>query len=166
MKGFTITELVVVISILTILLGLSVIAFNNYMVNYNVEKQIKTLYSDLMGARLHAMNENRQYVVSLSSKSYVIAVDNNYDETYDPGDIKIDKYSKGNLKYSFNWTAETNMFTFTIDGRGRISLLNGHISVDTPNSSESEYDCISISNTRIKMGKLVGSGTNRTCEVR
>lgn len=159
-SGFTITELLVVMSILTILLGLSVIAFNNYMVNYNVESQIKTLYSDLMGARLHAMNENRQYVVSfINPNSYVIAVDSDYDGTYNAGDIKIDKYSKGNLKYSFNWSPGGNN-GFTIDERGRISVLNGHIRVNTPNSSE--YDCISISNTRLKMGKF--SGTN--CEVR
>lgn len=154
-RGITLIELVVTLSIITILLSLATIAFNNYQVNYNVEGEIKTLYSDIQGARMHAMNENRPYVFKFTSnKSYVAAVDSNADGDYNAGDVKVDKYSKDSLKYqvSMNFPGGTNRIT--LNSRGMINL-NGSVRIDKENSAE--YDCIAISNTRIKMGKWDGA---------
>lgn len=159
-RGITLIELVVTLSIITILLSLAAIAFNNYQVNYNVEGEIKTLYSDIQGARMHAMNENRPYVFKFTSvRSYVAAVDSNADEDYNAGDIKVDKYSKDSLKYqvSMNFPGKR----ITLNSRGMIILNgsdridNGSVWIDKENSAE--YDCIAISNTRIKMGKWDGA---------
>ncbi len=157
--GLTLIELVVVITIIGILVSLSTIEFNNYQVNYNVESEIKTLYSDLMSARIKAMSENRQYVVkSLSPKSYVTAIDINTDGDYTPGiDTKVDRYSKDNLKYDLTWKLAGNTNRLTLDNRGLVDI-NGSVFVNKDNFAE--YDCIVISNTRLKMGKWDGTDCN------
>jgi prepilin-type N-terminal cleavage/methylation domain-containing protein len=157
-QGFSLVELIVVISIMTILLSLATIAFNSYQVNYNVESEIKTLYSDIMGARIRAMNENRPYIVKFTgTKSYVTAIDINGDGDYGAGDIKIDRYSKDNLKYELTWSLGGGTNRFALDSRGMVNI-NGSVRVNKDNSSE--YDCIAISNTRIKMGKWDGTRCN------
>jgi prepilin-type N-terminal cleavage/methylation domain-containing protein len=164
-QGFSLVELIVVISIMTILLSLATIAFNSYQVNYNVESEIKTLYADIMGARIRAMNENRPYIVKFTgTKSYVTAIDINGDGDYGEGDIKIDRYSKDNLKYELNWKIPTySNNKLKLDNRG---LVNGNCITDVKcyvrvnKDNSSEYDCIAISNTRIKMGKWDGTGCN------
>ncbi|MEO0228299.1 MAG: GspH/FimT family pseudopilin [candidate division WOR-3 bacterium] len=157
-SGITLVELVVVIGIMTILLSLATIAFNNYQVKYNIENEIKTLYSDIMGARMRAMNENRTYVVKFTSAtSYVTAIDNNGDGDFNAGDTKVDKYSKTALKYNLVWGFPGGTNRITLDNRGLVNV-NGNIRIDK--TSDSEYDCIAISNTRIKMGKWDGTNCN------
>lgn len=158
LSGITLVELMVVTGIIAILLSLATIAFNNYQVKYNIESEIKTLYSDIMGARMHAMNENRPYVVKfMSATSYVTAIDNNTDGDYTKGDTVMNKYSKNGLKYSLKWNFSVNTNRFTLDSRGLVNI-NGKVWVDRP--SGAEYDCITISNTRIKLGKYDGTTCN------
>ncbi len=153
-SGVTLIELIVVITILTILLSLSTIAFNNYIVNYNTENEVKTLYADITGARMRAMIENRPYMVKFTSAtSYVAAIDINGDEDYDAGDIRVDKYSKTHLKYNLVWAFPGNTDRLILDNRGLVNV-NGNIRVNSTN--DAEYDCIAISNTRIKLGKWNG----------
>lgn len=168
-SGITLVELVVVIAIMTILLSLATIAFNNYQVKYNIESEIKTLYSDIMGARMHAMNENKPYVVKFtSSKSYITAIDNDGNGDYNAGDIRVPKYSKSGLKYPLKWNFSGNSDRLTFDNRGLVNI-NGKVIVDDNNikndikvdrTNDAEYDCIVISNTRIKMGKYDGTKCN------
>jgi len=164
-SGITLIELVVVVGIMTILLSLATLAFNSYQVRYNVESEIKTLYADIMGARIRAMNENRPYIVKFTGiKSYVTAIDINGDGDYGAGDIKIDRYSKDNLKYELDWKIPTySNNKLKLDNRG---LVNGNCTTDfkcyvrVNKDNSSEYDCIAISNTRIKMGKWDGTDCN------
>lgn len=154
-SGITLIELMVVVGIIVILLSLATIAFHNYQVRYNVENEIKMLYSDIMGARIHALNENRPYVVEFTSPtSYVTAIDKDKNGDYNAGDTKVDKYSKDNLKYPLQWRFGGNTDRITLDSRGLVNR-NGSVRIDLTNSAE--YDCISISNTRIKMGKWDGT---------
>jgi type II secretory pathway pseudopilin PulG len=157
-SGITLIELVVVVGIMTILLSLATLAFNSYQVRYNVESEIKGLYADIMGARIRAMNENRPYIVKFTgAKSYVTVIDINGDGDYGAGDIKIDRYSKDNLKYELAWKLALGTNRFALDSRGMVNI-NGSVRVNKDNSSE--YDCIAISNTRIKMGKWDGTDCN------
>ncbi len=159
--GLTLVELLIVIGIIVVLLSLTTIAFDTYQVNYNVEKEIKDLYSDLNGARIRAMNENRQYIVEFTSpKSYVTAIDSDFDGFFTQGvDSRVDKYSKDNLKYNLIWNFSDGTNRLTIDNRGLVSI-NGNIRVDRDNSAE--YDCIVILITRLNMGKWDGA----SCEAR
>lgn len=158
-SGFSLVELMVVIGIMIILLSLATIAFNEYQVRYNIENEIKTLYSDIMNARMHAMNENRPYVVKFTgSRSYVVAIDKDGDRDFNPsGDTKVDKYSKDNLKYDLTWNLPGGTDRIIFNNRG-LANINGSVRITRENSSE--YGCIVISNTRIKMGKWDGSNCN------
>ena len=157
-SGITLVELVIVTGIIVVLLSLAAVAFNNYQVRYNIENEIKTLYSDIMGARMRAMNENRPYVVKFTgTKSYVTAIDNNGDGDFNAGDTRVDKYSKDGLKYDITYNLLGNTNRITLNSRGLLNI-NGSVRITRQNSSE--YDCIVISNTRIKMGKWDGSECN------
>lgn len=163
-RGITLVEMVVVIAIMTILIALATIAFNDYQVKYAVENEIKTLYSDIMGARMHAMNENRPYSVNFYAKSYKTKAD-----------LDIVKYSK-DVKYglAFNLQdSDGNLHSdIWFDNRGIVFIGNN----PAPNDDDvknfvrvnvntsSEYDCIEVKSTRIKMGRW--NGSNATCEVR
>lgn len=157
-SGITLIELMVATGIIVVLLSLATIAFNSYQVKYNIENEIKTLYSDIMGARMRAMNENRTYVVKFTSAtSYVTAIDSDGNGDYNAGDTRVDKYSKTGLKYNLAWGFSGGTNRLTLDNRGLVNI-SGNIRIDR--TSDSEYDCIAISNTRIKMGKWDGTECN------
>lgn len=154
-SGITLIELVVVVSIIAILIFFVTLSFEGYQAKYNIESQIKTLYSDIMGARMKAMNENRLYVVKFTSpNSYVVAIDNDWNGDFNAGDTKVDKYSKSGLNYNLAWGFQGSTNRIILDNRGLVNV-NGNIRVDRTN--DAEYDCIVISNTRIKMGKWDGT---------
>ncbi len=62
-RGVTLIELVVVISIISILVIALGFTYQGWVGGYKVEKQTKELYSDLMNARGMAMTRNRAYFV-------------------------------------------------------------------------------------------------------
>ncbi len=54
-RGFSLIELMVVISIISILLAMATINFNNWMRRQSVSGQVKEMYADLMSIRQQAM---------------------------------------------------------------------------------------------------------------
>jgi len=149
-KGFTLVELLIIIGIIIALLSIAGYAYNAYMVRYNIEKEIKELYADLMTARMRALQENQQYLIQLTATSYTTYIDEDEDGAVDdPGDTLVDDLSKSNLPYEITGA---NIITF--DQRGLANVLN---SIRISQDNDAEYDCINVSRTRVKLGKWDGS---------
>jgi len=150
-KGFTLIEVCIVLVIAGILAGLAFVNFTGLSNKYNLENQVREMYSDLMNARIMAMNKNRYYFMVLAAGNYTV-----YDDTNDNGQLNVgtDAEILGAkiLKNQMVWTGG-NQIEF--DSRGLCHTQNTICVYSTLNPA---YDCIKVSWTRIIMGKLTMQG--------
>lgn len=163
-KGFTLTELLIIIAIMIALVSIAGYAYNAYMVRYNIEKEIKELYADLMTARMRALQQNQQYLIQFGISTYTTYIDNDQDSQVDnPGDTLVGDLSKSGLSYNLNWNFGG---TIAFDSKG-LSNVNGSVWISLPNNkpNDSEYDCIRVSRTRVKLGKYDAT-QNPSCVIR
>ena len=175
-NGFSLIELLIVMVILGILAGLGTVSFRGWVRKNELESQVKEMYTDLMNARLTAMHRNTTHLISLSVNQISGSVDTNGDGAGDTG-LCIWSRGKGdaadascpndkslsykNLKYPVNESTELKF-----NARG-LSTTNNTICVfSTLNPS---HDCIVVSSTRIRMGKLKnqsGGCNDANCEAK
>ena len=159
--GVTLTELLVVISIigiLTVALGFS---YRGWMGNYRIETTTKQLYSDLMEARTRAMARNMMHFVTLATRSYQIFEDTDGDNEPGAGDTAIQGYADPKaVQYDLSWTGDIGFDTrgyawdFTSD-----PPVAAAISVPlsfTSSYAAPDYDCVIVDQVRIRMGKMSG----------
>ena len=160
-RGFSLIELMVVVAIMIILLAIGIPQLSKYIKKYNVEKEITTLYSDLMNQRFKSMNSGIPHGVMFdSSKQYTLFTfdDKDYDLTFDntseekDASIKIVNYDLQAGSNSVNGM----VILFDKTGMAKTSswgLGNFTIDINYP----ARYNCITISSSRIKMGVWDGS---------
>jgi len=172
-KGFTLTELIVVVAILGILLGMGLLSYRGMMDRYNIEKQMKEMHVDLMNARLRAMQRNRIHFVTFTSTQYAVYEDtsptpdgNTFFEIANDSLIMqkslTPKYSITLSPVSTQWSAATPSSPLQFNGRGLLdtsATTTGTVRVTL--QADGEYDCIAISEVRNALGKW--DGTNGIC---
>ncbi|OPY81024.1 MAG: hypothetical protein A4E64_00080 [Syntrophorhabdus sp. PtaU1.Bin058] len=150
-KGFTLIEVCVVIAIAGILAGLAFVNFSGLSNKYNLENQVREMYSDLMNTRIMAMNKNRSHFMVLAAGSYTT-----YDDTNGNGQLNIgtDTQILGAkiLKNQMAWTGG-NQIEFNSRG-----LCRTQSTICVYSTLNPAYDCIKVSWTRIIMGKLTTQG--------
>lgn len=168
--GFSLIELLVVMIILGIVASLGTVSFTGWVRKHDLENQVKEMYTDLMNARLTAMHQNTTHLISLSANQISGSVDTDGNgvgdaalciwnrNRGDPADAscstdKALSYKK--LTFPASWSG-TALLEF--NARGLSSTNNTVCVFSTYNPS---YDCIVVSATRIRMGKLTNqSGCN------
>jgi len=155
-RGLTLVELVIAVSIVTILVVVLGYEFTGWVGRFNIEGQVKQLYADMTSARIRALQRNRLHFVEIGTSSYQI-----YEDTASPfggtvhsvGDTALWTAAKP-LKYPAN--AAVNM---VIDTRGLIApdpaLVRFNVSAD-PDKPDADIDCINLTSIRITMGKWAG----------
>lgn len=113
------------------------------------------MYSDLMNARLMAMNKNRTHFMVLAAGNYAVYDDTNPapggDDTLTVGSDTQVQAAKI-LSNQMTWTGGSQI-EFTSRGLSRNQKTICVYSTLNP-----AYDCIKLSWTRIIMGKLISQG--------
>ncbi|MCX5815604.1 MAG: prepilin-type N-terminal cleavage/methylation domain-containing protein [Proteobacteria bacterium] len=154
-NGFTLIEILVAIAIIGILAAIGTASFTGLVGKYNVNNQIKTMYTDIMTARAMAAMKNRAHFVSLSANQYSIYDDTN---TSPNGNGTLETSSdtlilQKTLDYAITWNS-TATIEFNVRG-----LCNTPRTICIYSTVSPEYDCIKASRTRITLGKLITQGT-------
>jgi prepilin-type N-terminal cleavage/methylation domain-containing protein len=149
-KGMTLIELIVVVSILGILVATMGFSYRDWQKKYEIEKTTKDLYSDLMTARLMAMQRNLEHYAVLNANSYAVVEDTNNNGIADAGDKPLPSFPRS-VPFGINKNNLGNKIYF--DKKGMISSLR---TVWFTSDADPDYDCIVVSMTRINMGRFTG----------
>lgn len=158
-SGFTIIELIVVVAIFGLLLAIASISGKGWLDRYRVEGQTKQMYTDLMNARVSALQRNRMFFVTLTPNQYAI-----YEDMFPPpdGNGNLDLGAGQDRLVTQTTTQYTLNFseTFNFTQNGLVSWSSGTNSgtIWFTSTANPGSDCIALSTTRILMGKM--NGTN------
>ncbi len=166
-QGTSLVELMVVVGVIGILAAAVGFTYQGWMGRYKIEKITKELYTDVMNTRGLAVTRSRMYFVNLvDANSYTVTEDTNDsgvrgDTVGGISDVVGPMFPK-RVEYALNWNAAAPANqVITIDKRGIINTV-GTISLTTAADVDPDYNCIVISQTRIKTGKMNGGN----CDVR
>jgi len=157
--GVTLTELLVVVSIIGILAVALGFTYRGWMTNYRIETTTKQLYSDLMEARTRAMTRNMMHFVALNTRSYQIFEDTDGDNVPGSGDSFVPGYANPKtVQYDLGWTGDADI-VFNTRGLSA-SPATITISLTIPSEANPDYDCVLVHESRVQMGKTSEGACN------
>jgi len=156
-SGFTLLEIMIVIAIVGIVVMLAVGNFRGLMEKYRVEDETKQMFADLMDAHGRAMQRNRVFHVQITADGYKIIEDTDPapdgDSNLTGSDAQV---ASVNVKHTITPTGGLSDFRFNRNG---IASVTGSIRFSS--TTQSDYDCITVNATRIKMGQY--NATDNAC---
>ncbi len=88
-KGFTITEIMVVIVIMGILGGIAIPSFRNYIVRMRLRSARDDILSTLRVAKARAMSERVVYRVIFDTTGYAVGIDPDGDGTFSYDEARV-----------------------------------------------------------------------------
>ncbi len=154
--GFTLVELLVVMVIFTMISALGVPAYSSWKRKHDVQDQISTLYNDLQAARIQSYSEKVACGLwwggGAGFTSYELRRDSNNDNDIDDsGTDQVDNSKTAKFTVTSSNAARASV---DFDGRG---FCWSPISFSIAPGYGAAQDCVSVSRTRIKMGKMNGA---------
>ena len=154
-RGFTLIELVVVLSIIGILLALGTLNFSGWQKKNQVERYTKELYSDIQEARTDAIYTKFRRGIVLSANSVTFR---RYSSDSDAVGTPI---STKQLPVPISWSAWANPAANRIDFNIRGVMTDpGTKVVCFQNTENAAYDAIIISPVLTGMGKVINRANN------
>jgi prepilin-type N-terminal cleavage/methylation domain-containing protein len=161
-NGFTLIELIIVLTIIFILLAIAGISGRTWLDKYRVESQMKQMFVDLMNARVSAMQKNRPYFVVLTATQYTIYEDTNLLSPKADGSGVLETGTdrvvvQKNLNPLYSITSGAGEIDFNEKGLVSAGLVGTQTTIRVTASFGSAYDCIVVSSTNIRMGAWNGT---------
>ncbi len=166
--GFTLIELIVVLSIVAILMVAMGFEFVGWRDKFSAESDIKTMYATLSNARAQAIQTKSVHFVNIpeaEAYNYYVFIDNS---PYPDGNGELDTSADGvfmDETLSFIIAAQDRHFGFTKSGLiftdSGILQSPRWIRISSPEGEvlNSDYDCLELVSTRINLG-LFDDGTS------
>jgi prepilin-type N-terminal cleavage/methylation domain-containing protein len=157
--GFTLLEILIVLAIVGIVVMIAVSNFRGMMEKYRVEGETKQMFADLMDARGRAMQRNRTHFVQIAADNLVYKT---YDDTKDV--INATPDGDGVLQPGEDTLVVNATVRHTIHPGGlsnfrfnRNGIASATGTIWFTSTAQPDYDCITVRETRIKMGKWNGA---------
>ncbi len=147
-KAFTLVELIAVIAITVAIMSIAVVYFGRLSRKYQVESDLKEIYSTLMRERNSASTTNIPSTITFAANSITVAKDLNQNgNTSDPGEQVGNNYS--------GVTIQVSNSPVVFNRRG-LSSVNTTMRLTGYGVGISPLDCLVVSATRINMGRWQG----------
>ena len=147
-EGFSLVELIVVISILAILITTATLGWDSMKRKQAIEDQIRTLFADMMSVRSEALYTKRDRSVVVTGNSFKV---------YSSSVIIGTPLSAKSFKYNFTFKPVGTSLDVTFDTSGLMTGSPGSVCVDPYNDLTEQIDAavdsIIISQGRINLGK-------------
>lgn len=124
-KGFTLTELTVTLSILSIMTAISVPSYISYLPKYRLQTSVRQIYDDLNLAKIRAVKDNTVAGITFSTanNTYFVFLDDSIQNgSYDPGETIL--RNNATLEDGVNMTAAN---TCGFNNRGLRSTLQTQV---------------------------------------
>jgi prepilin-type N-terminal cleavage/methylation domain-containing protein len=157
-SGFTLVELIVVISIIAIISSIATLSWNRMVMKNTIESQVKTVHADMMGVRLDALYGKRARSVIFNGKTFNI-----YSSTV----TTVAPVSSRTFKYNFKPTGSS---TVNFDTSGMANGTQSTFCVDPYNdfnvALDAAVDSIVVSQARINLGKRDEGGNCVTGDIK
>lgn len=156
-KGFSLTELIVIMGLFGILLSIATLNFSEWQNKSNIERDTRELHASLTDLRQKAMTRKREHRAMLNTgnlifKQFTSAADNGNG----PSSTILTKVVTNHLTNPSGTPISNLVISF--DDRG-YTTNNATIVVGPPGSTAS-VNCLRVSAARINLGKMTGG----TCE--
>jgi prepilin-type N-terminal cleavage/methylation domain-containing protein len=152
-KGFSLIELLVIIGIISVLLGMATISFNQWIRRYNIEKEVKELYSDMMSMRQQALVTGMNHEVEFDSASRVVF--RRYSSEADAVGTVV---RTRDLPYPITISDDTDR-EFVFNSRGMVTE-DIEKCVCVFSEFQPPLDSILITPSRISVGKIKNQGSS------
>jgi len=154
-RGFALTELIVVVAIIGILLTIGTMNFHSWIEKSQIERETRELYTDINRMRLDAIHTKKRQSIVLEPNQYVLKNYSTENENRLAGRVIATKAVKYRLSKP---AADFSGALYLCNTRGFMD--SGDTIVVNPTGSGASYDCIVLSIGRANMGKMKSG----TCE--
>jgi type IV fimbrial biogenesis protein FimT len=156
--GFTLVEILIALAIVGIVVMLATSTFQGMMEKYRVEGETKQMFTDLMDARGRAMQRNRAFFVQITGNGYSTFEDTN---PAPDGNGILESTDAVAVSATVRHTITCNPGGLSDFHFNRNGIPSATGTIRLSSAAQPDYDCITIRETRIKMGQF--KATDNTC---
>ena len=154
-KGFTLIELLVVIALISILLTMGIPTYTAWKAKYDLEEDIKDVYSLINEARIRSFTEKRVCgVVWGTSPFNTLYLKCDTDDNGDINDSGSELIKIKKLKQEFKRTTRLSKVKFS---KGVLTNSGVGLTIYPASFVSGEENCVVISLVRVRLGKWNGS---------